>query len=110
MKTKKTIVANENVNVKKELKTTKRTEDEKKILNTRINLLLGQLKGVQAMIENDRYIDDVMIQLLAVDKAIKSIANIMIKKHLFREVLKSEDPAAEKTVNELMTIVTKFQD
>ena len=47
-------------------KSKKRSEDEKKNLITRINRVSGQLNGIQTMIEEDRYCEDVLLQLLAV--------------------------------------------
>ena len=87
-----------------------RPEDEKKRLIVRLNLLAGQIKGIQNMVDEDRYIDDILIQLLAADKAIKSLANVMLERHLYNEVLKEETPESKETVEELMTMFTKFQD
>lgn len=60
----------------------KRTNIEKNKLIKRINVIEGQLNGVKKMIENDRAFDDILIQLLAIDKATKSLGNEMLKMHL----------------------------
>ena len=59
-----------------------RKEDEKKQIVSRLNKLEGQIKGVKKMIEEDRYCNDVLIQLSAIDKAIKSLANLVLDSHM----------------------------
>ena len=45
---------------------TVRSEEEKRKINTRLNRLAGQLKGIRRMVEEDRYCEDILIQLAAV--------------------------------------------
>ena len=94
----------------KEFRRSYRPEDEKDRLKRRLTLLTGQINGVYRMLEDDRYIDDILIQLLALDKAIKSFANVMIERHLYNEVLKDESEKSKELVNELMIMFKKFQD
>ena len=58
-----------------------RSEEDKTNLDVRINKIIGQLNGVKAMIDENRYCDDVLIQLSAIDKSIKSLANIILENH-----------------------------
>ena len=53
-------------------KSTHRTDEEKKRLTKRLNIIEGQVRGVKQMIENDRYCDDVLTQLSAINKALES--------------------------------------
>ena len=69
-------------------KFTKRSESEKKIINNRLNRIEGQVRGVKKMIEEDRYCDDVLIQLSAIDKSVKSLANHILENHMQTCVLK----------------------
>ena len=48
-------------------KQTHRTKEEKKIVNDRLNRIEGQIKGIKKMIDEDRYCNDVLIQLSAVE-------------------------------------------
>ena len=63
-------------------RTKKREEEDKKNFISRLNKIAGQVKGIAKMIEEDRYCDDVLIQLSAVDKAIKSLANKILDDHM----------------------------
>ena len=59
-----------------------RTEEEKKSLIRRLNVIEGQVKGIKQMIEEDRYCDDILIQISAVNKSLKSLGYEMLKSHL----------------------------
>ena len=59
-----------------------RTDDEKKYLKTRLNTIEGQVRGVSRMIDEDKYCNDILIQLLAINKSIKSISIDILKGHL----------------------------
>ena len=48
-------------------KKTIRGDDEKKIINNRINRIEGQLRGVKKMIGEDVYCNDVLVQLSAIE-------------------------------------------
>ena len=59
-----------------------RTENEKKYLQTRLKTIEGQVRGVSKMIEDDKYCNDVLTQLLAINKSIRSLSNDILKSHL----------------------------
>lgn len=65
-----------------------RTEDEKKKLIRRLNIISGQIGGLKQMIETDRYCDEVLIQISSVNKALKSLGNEILKNHLETCVVK----------------------
>lgn len=60
-------------------KKTIRGENEKKLINNRINRIEGQLKGIKKMIQSDTYCNDVLIQLSAVENSVKSLSNYILK-------------------------------
>ena len=64
-----------------------RTEEEKKNLINRMNRIIGSMNGIKDMINNDRYCDDILIQLSAADKAIKSLAAVILDNHMHSCVL-----------------------
>ena len=51
-------------------KTKQRTEEEKKKIIARLHKINGQINGVEKMINDDRYCDEVLTQLLAIEKSI----------------------------------------
>ena len=59
-----------------------RTEEEKKDLNRRLKIIAGQVNGISQMIEDDRYCNDVLIQISSTINALKSLGTEMLKSHL----------------------------
>lgn len=86
-----------------------RTQEEKKKLITRLNRVEGQVRGVKQMINDDRYCNDIIIQLAAINKAIKSIANVMIEEHMHTCMIKDIKEGNEEVINEIIELFKRFQ-
>jgi DNA-binding FrmR family transcriptional regulator len=85
------------------------TKDKSEIL-IRLRRMEGQLKGIQKMIEEDKYCVDVLNQLSSVMAASQKVANIIMKDHIqgcVRDALAHNDHS-EEYVNELISVVEKF--
>lgn len=89
-------------------KSTPRTKDLQKNLQKRLNKAIGQLNGIKKMIDNDRYCSDVLIQLLAVEKAVHSISNVVLKDHLETCVIEQIRLGNDEVVEEVMDLIKKF--
>lgn len=90
-------------------KKTYRTDEEKKQLTTRLNIIEGQIKGIKQMIENNRYCDDVLTQMLAVNKALESLENIILEKHLERCITKQIKEGNTDVTDEIMNLFKKMR-
>ncbi len=90
-------------------KITARTIDDKKMIVNHINRIEGQINGIKKMIEDDRYCGDVLIQLSAVDKSIKSIANHMIDNHLHSCVINNIQNGNLEVMDEVVCLFKRFQ-
>lgn len=90
-------------------KITKRTDEEKKEFITRLNRINGQITGIKNMIEEDRYCDEVLIQLSAIDKSIKSLANLMLDKHIHTCVVEHIKNGDETVLDEITDLFRRFQ-
>ena len=90
-------------------KKTVRSEEEKRELLNRINRIGGQINGIRQMIEQDRYCDDVLTQLAAADKAIKSLACQVFDRHLHSCVLSSVQTGNTDVLDEIVTLFKRFQ-
>ena len=51
-------------------------------LKTRLNRISGQINGVSKMIDENRYCSDVLIQIAAIESALKEVGYIVLKDHL----------------------------
>ena len=83
-------------------------EDRKKVLHM-LNICKGQIEGISKMIEDDRYCDDVLIQLSAVDKSIKSLANSILEEHMHSCVVESIKNGNEEAIDEIIDLFKRFQ-
>jgi DNA-binding FrmR family transcriptional regulator len=60
----------------------RRTDDEKKPLIQRLNRIEGQVRGLKAMIEDDRYCLDEVQQISAITAALREVALLVISQHV----------------------------
>ena len=67
---------------KKCLRTKHRTEEEKKKLERRLKIISGQINGISQMIRDDRYCDDVLLQVASATNALKSLGSEILKCHM----------------------------
>jgi len=79
-----------------------RTEDEKKYLRTRLNTIEGQIRGVSKMVDEDKYCNDILTQLLAINKSIKSLSTDILKGHLSTCVVEDIKNDKLEVINEVM--------
>ena len=86
-----------------------RSNEEKKQLITRLNRLIGQMNGVSKMIEENRYCDDILIQLSAIDKGIKSLANLLLDNHKHTCLIENIKNGNEEIVDEIVDLFKRFQ-
>lgn len=59
-----------------------RSDEEKKQLKRRIKIINGQLNGISQMIDDDRYCDDVLLQVASVTNALKGLGNEILREHM----------------------------
>lgn len=58
------------------------TNEEKQSIIKRLNVIEGQVRGIKQMVETDRFCEDVLTQVSAVSRSIKSIGNELLKMHV----------------------------
>ena len=87
---------------------THRTLEEKKYLETRLKTIEGQVRGVAKMIEEDKYCNDVLVQLLAINKSLRSISNDILRNHLSTCVVKKIKEGDTSVVDEVMELVSRL--
>ncbi len=92
----------------KEVKTTSRTSEEKKELKNRLNKIEGQIKGISNMIDSDRYCGDILIQLSAVEKAVKSLSSQILNRHMKTCVTESIKNGNTEVVDEITDLFMRF--
>lgn len=89
-------------------KKTKRSEEEKKRIIHRLNRIGGQINGIAKMLENDAYCNDVLVQLSAVEKSIKSLSTHILENHLYTCVARDLENGEFDTIDELISLFKRF--
>ena len=59
-----------------------RSEEEKSGYTKRLNRIEGQIRGITKMVAEDRYCDDILIQISASVSALKSLGKEMLENHM----------------------------
>ena len=90
-------------------KTTHRSEEEKKKLTRRLNIIEGQIRGINQMIADDRYCNDVLIQIAAVINAMKGLGNNILESHLKSCVSYEIQMGNLDILDEVITLIKKLQ-
>ena len=89
-------------------KKTFRSDSEKKIINNRLNRIEGQIKGIKNMVANDRYCNDILIQLAAIESSIKSLSMHILENHLYSCITDSIEKNDVDVIDELMSLFKRF--
>jgi len=89
-------------------KSTPRDEGFQQNIQTRLNRAIGQLGGVKAMIDDNRYCGDVLLQLAAAEKAIHRVSELILENHLHTCVVEQVRSGNEEVIDEAMDLIRKF--
>lgn len=89
-------------------KKTKRSPEEKKLIISRLNRISGQINGINKMVENDAYCNDILIQLSAAQNSIKSLSTHILENHLYTCVSRDLENGDLDTIDELISLFKRF--
>lgn len=89
-------------------KDTERSEQLQADVIKRLNRAIGQLNGVKAMIEDNRYCGDVLTQLAAAEAAVRRVSEIILQDHLETCVVEQVRAGNVDIVDEAMQLIKKF--
>ena len=88
---------------------TPRTDEEKaKVLN-RLKRIEGQVRGIQKMVEEDRYCVDILVQISAIDSALNKVGHSLLERHTHHCVADAvKKGEGEEAIDELMKVMKQF--
>ena len=89
-------------------KATPRSEELQCNLQKRLNRAIGQLNGVKAMIDDNRYCGDVLIQLSAVQSAVGKVSQLVLKNHMETCVVEQIRQGNDQVVEEALGLIKRF--
>ncbi|UTH02773.1 metal-sensing transcriptional repressor [Macrococcoides canis] len=88
---------------------TPRDNEEKEKLVKRLKRVEGQVRGIQKMIEEDRYCVDILVQISAIESAMKQVGYAITERHMkhcVSDAIKAGD--GNDSIEELMKVLKQF--
>ncbi|WP_163579744.1 metal-sensing transcriptional repressor [Gracilibacillus saliphilus] len=88
-----------------------RTNDEKQKVINRLKRIEGQVRGIQKMVEDDRYCVDVLVQISAIQSALKNVGFSVTERHIkhcVSEAIKQGE--GQETIEELLDVMKQFSN
>ena len=87
----------------------KQSPETKEDMLKRLRRIEGQVKGIQRMIEDEKYCIDILTQVAAIRAAINKVGSLILEKHsmtCIQNAVSSEDK--EKSLAELARAMQSF--
>lgn len=85
--------------------------DDKKAVQARLRRIEGQIRGLQRMVDEDRYCIEVLEQVAAATRALQSVALVLLEDHLSHCVanaVKSGGTEASTKLNEASAAIARL--
>ena len=76
----------------------------------RLRRIEGQIRGLQKMVEEDRYCPDILVQVSSVQEALRSVGRELMRNHLKHcatQAMREGGEQSDAMVNELIEMVYK---
>jgi CsoR family transcriptional regulator, copper-sensing transcriptional repressor len=80
-------------------------------LLVRLRRVEGQVRGLQRMLEDDRYCIDVLTQISSVTRALQGVAIELLDdhvRHCVRDAIDQGGPAGEERIEEALRVITRL--
>ena len=84
------------------------SEDTDKLVKS-LNRIEGQVQGIKRMVEEDRHCDDILIQISAVEAAIKSLGEELLIHHMKTCMIDDIKNNQLETIDEVMDLVRRLK-
>ncbi|OPJ56780.1 metal-sensitive transcriptional regulator [Alkalithermobacter paradoxus] len=89
-----------------------KSKTDKDAIIKRLRRIEGQVKGIQNMVNQDKYCVDILVQIAAIRSAIDKVGGIILENHIKgcvrNTIEKDNEEKNEKMIDELVTTITKF--
>ena len=85
-----------------------RPEEEKKLVENRLNRIEGQVKGIKNMLQNDTYCPEILVQVSAVNAALNAFNRELLSEHLHSCVVTDIQNGNAEAVDEFTVLLKKL--
>lgn len=86
-------------------RTSHHSHNTKQSLIVRLNKIEGQVRGIKGMIEKDTYCDDVLVQIAAIQSAIKSVSTILLENHMKNCIVQRVHSGEDEVIDDLLETI-----
>ncbi|WP_077596245.1 metal-sensing transcriptional repressor [Oceanobacillus kimchii] len=86
-----------------------RSNTEKQAVTNRLKRIEGQVRGIQKMVEEDRYCVDILVQISAIQAALKKVGFEITERHMkhcVSDAVKSGE--GDEAIDEVMSVLKQF--
>ncbi|WZL73503.1 metal-sensing transcriptional repressor [Clostridiaceae bacterium 35-E11] len=87
---------------------THRSEKVTNALITRLNRIEGQVRGIKGMIGKDVYCNDILIQIAAVQSALKGVSKLLLESHMRTCIVDRIQSGDEEVVDEILKTIDRI--
>ena len=81
-------------------------EDKKKVLK-RLAIIEGQIRGISNMVDEERYCNDILIQISSAENSLKSLADSILENHMRTCMTDKIKKGNEEVIDEITTILKR---
>src|SRR5699024_10172181 len=86
-----------------------RTDEEKQSVMNRLKKVEGQVCGIQRMVEEDRYCVNIVVQISAINAAVKKVGFSITERHMKHCINHAiKDGEGEQAIEELLEVMKQF--
>ena len=90
-------------------KNSPRDEKAVRLLQNRLNRMIGQLNGIKNLVEGNRYCGDILTQVAAVESALQSFGYLILHDHLETCVVEEIRKGNTQIVEEAVDLMKKLK-
>lgn len=85
-----------------------RTSEQNENYTKRLNRIEGQVRGINKMINTDRHCDEILIQISAVTKSLKSLGQELLESHMKTCMVNDIKEDKIESIDEVMDLFRKL--
>ena len=85
--------------------------ETKDALSKRLRRIEGQVRGLQKMVDEERYCADILVQIASVQEALRGVGRQLLRNHLKHcatSAIKKGPAEADRTYDELLELITSI--
>lgn len=86
-----------------------RDEQELKKLQNRLSRIIGQLGGIQKMLDENRYCGDILTQIAAAESALQNVGYIILQEHMKTCMSEEIKQGSTEVIDEAVELIRKLK-